>query len=100
MNKNILYCFDENYNYQAFSSIISLLDSIDQKICIHIIHNQDLNNNDFPEAIQLHSNLSKILSYKFNDNDNYFPNLENNHISAATYYRLFIDKYIVKRLTH
>ena len=98
MNKNILYCFDENYNYQAFSSIISLLDSIDEKICIHIIHNQDLNNNDFPEAIQLHSNLSKILSYKFNDNDNYFPNLENNHISAATYYRLFIDKYISKEI--
>jgi len=94
MNKNFLYCFDENYNYQAFSSIISLLESVDENIFIHIIHNKGLSKKDFPLAIQSHKKLSNIISYKFEDYNHNFPNLENNHISAATYYRLFIDNYI------
>ena len=35
---NILYCFDENYNKQAGSSISSLADNVDEKINIFIVH--------------------------------------------------------------
>ena len=36
---NFLYCFDYNYNSQAYSSMISLLDLVNEKIHIHILHN-------------------------------------------------------------
>ena len=35
---NLLYCFDDNYNYQAFSSIISILDKVNEDINIFVIH--------------------------------------------------------------
>ena len=31
INHNILYCFDEIYNLQGYSSIISLLDCVEEK---------------------------------------------------------------------
>ena len=37
-NLNFLYCFDENYNFQALTSMISLLDSVDEEINIYVIH--------------------------------------------------------------
>ena len=36
-----LYCFDNKFNTQAFSSIISLLDKVDNLISINIIHNDE-----------------------------------------------------------
>ena len=33
-----IYCFDENYNLQAATSILSLLRNVDEKIDIEIIH--------------------------------------------------------------
>ena len=50
---NYLYCFDENYNFQAFSSIISLLDKVSKKINIYVIHKNE-NSDDF-----FHNNLFK-----------------------------------------
>ena len=91
---NILYCFDEIYNHQGYSSIISLLDSIEEKVNIFIIHNQDLSKNDLPEIISNHNNLNEIKIYKFNDLNYNFQNLDNNHISVATYFRMFIENYI------
>ncbi len=95
---NFLYCFDENYNSQGFSSIISLLDNVSEKINIYLIHNSEKVKNDFPDLITKHKNLNSINIYKFNDNNNYFPNLTNSHVSAATYYRLFIENYLEKDL--
>ena len=41
--KNILYCFDNNYNYQALNSITSLLKHTDEKLNIFIIHEHPKN---------------------------------------------------------
>ena len=41
---NFLYCFDNNYNKQAFTSIISLLNKSSEKISINIIHKERLIN--------------------------------------------------------
>ena len=35
---NFLYCLDENYNFQALTSIFSLLDNVDEKVNIYVIH--------------------------------------------------------------
>ena len=94
---NILYCFDQNYNKQAFSSMISFLDKVSKKINIIVIHNQLDLINLIPENILSHKNLEEIKIYKFKEVNYFFPNLDNNHISEATYYRIFIENYLDKK---
>lgn len=94
---SFLYCFDTKYNNQAFSSMISLLDYIDEEIDIYILHN-DLSQLNIPEKIQYHHNLNKYCNYEFKDTNYNFPNLSENHISVATYYRMFLDNYLPKDL--
>lgn len=95
---NFLYCFDENYNFQAFSSIISLLDNVSAKIDIFIIHKSEENNKFIPNKILLHKNLNKVTVYKFNKETSNFPNVQQSHVSEATYYRLFFQHYIPKNI--
>lgn len=93
---NLLYCFDKNYNYQAYSSIISFLDHTDVKLNIYIIHKNLDELKDIPEKILSHKNLKILEKYQFGEHNNIFPNLENAHISEATYYRLFISSILPK----
>lgn len=95
---NFLYCFDKNYNYQAFTSMISLLDKVNEKINIYVIHSENNFTDDIPKKILNHNNLSKIESYQFEDYGHNFANLNNVHISLATYYRLFISNYLPKNI--
>ena len=39
MNLSFLYCFDNNFNLQALTSINSLLGKVSEKIDLYIIHN-------------------------------------------------------------
>ncbi len=91
---NILYCFDENYNYQALTSMISLLDFISQPINIFIIHSDETFLNFIPSDILNHVNLNNISVYQFKDSDYNFPNTKDVHITEATYYRIFISNYL------
>lgn len=93
-NINFLYCFDSNYNIQAFTSIISLLKNTSRKINIYVIHSENNFNTQVPNEILNHKNLSSLTSYKFNDYNYDFPNIKNVHISVATYFRLFIKNYL------
>tara|TARA_B100000029_G_scaffold27666_1_gene27007 strand:- start:548 stop:1525 length:978 start_codon:yes stop_codon:yes gene_type:complete len=91
---NFVYCFDENYNFQAFSSMISLLDKVSEKVNIFVIHRIQNRFDFIPDAITKHKNLNKIEIKKFQKNINDYPNLFNSHVSEATYYRLFIEDYL------
>jgi len=91
---NLLYCFDSNYNIQAFTSIFSFLEKSSEKICLNVIHKDTSKKDIFPENILNHSNLKELNIYKFDRKFNTFPKVENSHVSEATYYRLFIDKII------
>ena len=95
---NFLYCFDKNYNFQAFSSIISLLDQVNEKINIFIIHKSENNEKFFPKKILQHINLNNIVISEFDKKISNFPNLYDNHISEATYYRLFCNDYLPKNI--
>ena len=99
MNENInfLYCFDTNYNIQAFTSMISLLNNTSKKINIYVIHNEDNFKSKVPIQILKHKNLIVFESYKFNDYKYEFPNIKNVHISVATYFRLFIRIIYLKK---
>ncbi len=90
---NFLFCFDNNYNKQAFTSIYSLLSNTDSKLNFHIIHKSQDTDDFIPYKIKNHKNLNEVIVYKFKDKAN-FPNLDDVHVSEATYYRLFIQNYI------
>jgi lipopolysaccharide biosynthesis glycosyltransferase len=91
---NILYCFDSNYNNQAFVSLYSLLQNINQKVNIYVIHKENSDSSFFPEKILKHQFLNLIEVSKFNKEDIDFYNLEDAHVTEATFYRLFMLNYI------
>ena len=97
MNKfNLLYCHDEGYNLQTFISINSVLkNSQSSTYDIHIIHENPETFRDYYERLISSPKINEIFLYKFNDNDNFFPNISGKHVSAATY-RLFIENYLQK----
>ena len=97
---NFLYCFDQNYNNQAFTSMISLLDNVSENINIYVIHKLLINSELFPSSIIKHENLNKLEVYKYNNKIKHYPNLENAHVSEATYYRIFFDEYLPNDLNH
>jgi len=94
MKYNILYCFDSNYNLQAFSSISSFLDKTSEKLNIHIIHKDESTMDFLPNYIKSHNMLNNAYVYQFNSKRSFFPNLENVHVSEATYYRIYFSDYI------
>ena len=59
---NFLYCFDENYNIQASISIHSLLEHLETKVNIHIIHKNPHSFNKLLKKIKKHKNLSNIFT--------------------------------------
>jgi len=91
---NFLYCFDKNYNTQAFVSIYSLLKNVSKEINIHIIHNQPETLNNIPKKILDHNNLSELYINKFENKNFSFPKIDGAHVSEATYYRFFIEDFI------
>lgn len=91
MSINILYCFDENYNLQALTSMISLLDKTSEIIDIYIVHNNPESFTKLSHIIKSHKKTGKITINKFDKHNFTFPNINNSHVSEATYYRLFIE---------
>ncbi len=94
MSVNLLYCFDENYNDQGYTSINSFLENNKCDIFVYIIHSNPESFQKFEEKLTNKKNLKDINLIEFNESDYFFPNLDDAHVSEATYYRLFIDKYL------
>ena len=57
---NFLYCFDENYNVQGFLSMYSLLEKVDIKIQIYLIHKSQKDKINIPSKIKNHKNLESL----------------------------------------
>ena len=96
---NFLYCFDKNYNIQAYVSIFSLLENVNKKINIYIIHKEPEKFKKYKKKILKHEKLNELHIQKF-VNVFEFPGLFEAHVSEATYYRLFIEDYIPKNVEH
>lgn len=77
----------------AFTSIISLLDNIDEKIRINLMNDFNLSAENLPIEIRSHENLDSYNFIQFNDDFSIFPNTKRSHVSRATYYRLFLEDY-------
>ena len=97
---NFLYCFDSNYNLQAFTSIYSLLKNIKTKVHIHIVHEDKYLREKLPDKIIFHKNLENLNIYQFKNTKIEFPNVKGTHVSDATYFRLFIQNYIDSQIEY
>ena len=97
---NFLYCFDSNYNVQATVSMLSLLDNVQNKINIFIIHENPKSFHRHLKKIKKNKNLNDIQIYKFNETKYDFPNLNEAHVTYATYFRVFIEKYLPTNLDY
>ena len=75
--------------------MISLLDKINSKVNIFIIHKSKNNKQFLPNKIINHKYLNNLVVYKFEKEINNYPNLYNAHVSEATYYRLFCHEYLL-----
>ena len=88
---NFIYCFDENYNSQALTSINSLLLKTSEKINLYIIHE---NPQSFDTSLIESNKISSINVFKITIDDIEFPNLSGTHVSQATYYRFYLSKFL------
>lgn len=92
---NYLFCLDKNYNKQLLTSLHSLNLNSSSKFNVYIIHNEPASLNDVIKKNQIKfDKIDKFQVFEYSSSNYVFPNLENNHISEATYYRFFIEDYI------
>ena len=96
---NFIYAADENYNKQLLISINSLLEQFSGIANIHIIHKNPSSFIEKLQEIDSSDKLDQLNIYEFKKSKVLFPNIEGTHISEATYYRLFVDKYVPKDVT-
>jgi len=89
---SFIYSFDKNYNFQAFISIMSLLEKVNEKINIFILHNNKNSFSHFLETIEKNKFLNLIVIEELEFSDFIFSNTDNKHVTEATYYRLFLDR--------
>ena len=95
---NIAYCFDDNFNIQAMTSMYSFLENSKEKINFYVIHQTYSDENFIHPKIKIHENLNSISVKKFRKSSIDFPNLKRVHISEATYYRLYLSEYLPKNI--
>lgn len=92
---NFLYCLDENYNAQCATSICSILSNTDDVLKFNLIHKNPSSFYKYKKLIdKKFTNRFELEILKFNKNGLRFPNVENSHVSEATYYRLYISEII------
>ena len=96
---NFIYAADENYNKQLLISINSLLEQFSGIANIHIIHKNPSSFIQKLQEIDSSDKLDQLNIYEFKESKVLFPNIEGTHILEATYYRLFVDKYIPNNIT-
>ena len=97
---NLLYCFDENYNIQAFLSMKSFIQhNNEEQININVIHNKPSTFIEYKDKI---SNLTNVsLRIKKFENKKKIPlTVDDAHYSEATYYRIFLEDYLDYQTEH
>ena len=97
---NLLYCFDGNYDQQAFLSISSIVDNSDDIFEIYIIHKTPNTFLSYKDRLLKNENIKNINIFKFKKDLSNYPQLRNKHVSEATYFRLFISEYLPKEIGH
>tara|TARA_B100000902_G_scaffold396655_1_gene458277 strand:- start:864 stop:1844 length:981 start_codon:yes stop_codon:yes gene_type:complete len=91
---NFVVCFDDNYNDVAYLFFHTLLNNVSEKINLFIIHKNPDTFEQTKKRLLTYEKLNQIKVFKFDYDLSKFPGITHGHISEATYYRLYLDKYI------
>jgi len=91
---NFVVCFDENYNDVAYLFLHTLLKSVSEKINIFIVHQNPSSFEHIQKKICLYDNLNNLDIFKFDSDLREIQDTLYGHISEATYYRLFLNRYL------
>ena len=97
---NFVVCFDKNYNEVAYLFLHTLLKSVSEKINIYIVHQDPSSFDHIEEKISSYDKLNKLEIYKFDYDLSTIQETLYGHISEATYYRLFLDRYLPDNLDY
>jgi lipopolysaccharide biosynthesis glycosyltransferase len=97
---NFVLCFDKNYNDVAYLFLHTLLNEVNEKINVYIIHNDPISFTRIKKKLIESNSLDEIFIYKFDKDLSIFPGITHGHISEATYYRFFFDDYLPKNLDY
>ena len=91
---NFLYCFDNNFNLQALNSINSIINNSKSKnLSFYIIHDSPSDfSNLLDKYLSDYKNIIAIFKFDFDTID--FTKITDAHVSKATYFRLFFQKYL------
>lgn len=95
---NFVLCFDQNYNNVAHLFLHTLFSKVDEKVNIHIIHDEPSTFKNTLNILEEYKYSNEINIYKFDKDLSVFPGITHGHISEATYYRFFFDSYLPKNL--
>jgi len=97
---DIVYCIDENFNYQCGVSIESINSNLETDATFHIIHKKKETFLEIKNRLEIENKIN-IKVYQFEDsdklNDAYLPS-KHTQLTDATYYRFFISNYIPKNI--
>lgn len=91
---NILYCFDENYNKQALISITSIINNNFCNINFYIIHDKPNTFIEYKVLLEKNEKITINLIQFVNKRGIILPRKKNDHVSIATYFRIFISDFI------
>ena len=91
---NVVYCLDENYNIQFYVSVNSLLSMVSAPLNIYLLHSNPKSLESKLKKIRRNINCNKLTVFKVDTDEINFPNIDKAHITSATYFRLFIPKYL------
>lgn len=101
---NLLYCVDENFNKQLYTSIYSIISNGNQVENLIILHKNPKTLKKHVFENYLKKNINNLLIIKFDETllpDNLDNSIfKNSHISLATFYRLFISFYIPQNINN
>jgi lipopolysaccharide biosynthesis glycosyltransferase len=98
MSLNLIYAIDENYNTQAVVSIKSFLENSNSTINVYILHKDADSFSPYKQILDNESDRLTVDILQFNNDGLKFPRVSGTHISEATYYRLYLDKYLPRNL--
>jgi lipopolysaccharide biosynthesis glycosyltransferase len=97
---NILYCFDENYNKQALVSMTSIINNNDCNINFYIIHDKQKTFIEYKELLEKNKKITIQLIQFVNSRGTILPRKKNDHVSDATYFRIFISDFIKRDISN
>ena len=75
-----------------------MLEKYDSEVNLYILHDNPILFEKYTAKLKKYKNLNKIEIFKFEDTNYDFPNLNNSHVTYATYFRMFISNYLPKDL--